>query len=55
MPVIAVYKGRVTGGKLEPLDETLAVRVFPRDGLPWSDMAFPSTEQALKDYVRSAS
>ena len=32
--------------------ETLAVRSFPRDGLPWEAMAFPSTEQALKDYVR---
>lgn len=55
VPAIAVYKGRVTGGKLEPLDETLAVGVFARDGLPWSEMAFPSTEQALKDYVRSVS
>ncbi|WP_228281559.1 NUDIX hydrolase [Rubrobacter marinus] len=55
VPVIAVYKGRVTGGTLEPLDETLAVKVFPRDGLPWSEMAFPSTEQALEDYVRSVS
>lgn len=55
VPVIAVYKGRVAGGKLEPLDETLAVEVFPHDGLPWSEMAFPSTEQALKDYLRSVS
>ena len=51
-PVIAVYRGRVTGGELKPLDETLAVGIFPRDELPWSEMAFPSTEQALKDYVR---
>jgi hypothetical protein len=28
------------------------VRAFPRDGLPWSEMAFPSTEHALKDYLR---
>ena len=55
VPVIAVYKGRVTGGKLEPLDETLAVEVFARENLPWSEMAFSSTEQALKDYVRSVS
>ena len=55
VPVIAVFKGRVTGGELEPLDETLAVKVFPRDGLPWSEIAFPSTEQALKDYLRSTS
>jgi hypothetical protein len=27
------------------------VKGFPRGGLPWSEMAFPSTEQALKDYL----
>ena len=52
VPVIAVFSGRVTGGEPEPLDETMAVEVFPRDGLPWAEMAFPSTEQALKDYLR---
>jgi 8-oxo-dGTP diphosphatase len=52
VPVIAVFLGRVTGGEPEPLDETMAVEIFPRDGLPWSEMAFPSTEQALKDYLR---
>jgi hypothetical protein len=34
------------------LDETLAVKSFPRDELPWPEMAFPSTERALKDYLR---
>src|SRR4051812_44484949 len=52
IPVIAVFSGRVTGGEPEPLDETMAVKVFPRDALPWGEMAFPSTEQALKDYLR---
>lgn len=52
IPVIAVFFGRVTGGEPEPLDETMAVKVFPRDALPWGEMAFPSTEQALKDYLR---
>jgi ADP-ribose pyrophosphatase YjhB (NUDIX family) len=51
VPVIAVFSGRVTGGEPKPLDETMAVKVFPREGLPWSEMAFPSTEQALKDYL----
>ncbi len=51
VPVIAVFAGRVTGGEPKPLDETMAVRVFPCDGLPWSEMAFPSTEHALKDYL----
>ncbi len=52
VPVIAVFSGQVTGGKPAPLDETMAVKVFPRDGLPWSTLAFPSTEDALKDYLR---
>ena len=52
VPVIAVFSGRVTVGEPTPLDETMAVKVFPRDGLPWSEMAFPSTEHALKDYLR---
>jgi hypothetical protein len=31
----------------------MAVRAFPRNGLlPWSASAFPSTEHALKDYLR---
>ena len=52
IPAIAVFSARVTGGKPTPLDETMAVQTFPRDGLPWSQMAFPSTEHALKDYLR---
>ncbi len=52
VPVIAVFSGRVTGGEPQPLDETMAVEVFPRDRLPWSEMAFPSTEHALEDYLR---
>ncbi|HEV8044565.1 MAG TPA: NUDIX hydrolase, partial [Rubrobacter sp.] len=52
IPAIAVFAARVTGGEPTPLDETMDVRSFPRDGLPWAEMAFPSTEQALKDYLR---
>ena len=50
-PIIAVFSGCVVGGRMEPLDETMDVKVFPRDGLPWSEMAFPSTDHALKDYL----
>ncbi len=52
VPVIAVFMGWATGGEMQPLDETMAVKVFPRNELPWSEMAFPSTEEALKDYLR---
>ena len=52
-PAIAVYAAIVVGGEPEPRDETLAVQSFARDELPWSELAFPSTEQALKDYLRA--
>ncbi len=51
IPAIAVFAARVTGGEPTPLDETLEVKSFAPDGLPWGELAFPSTEQALKDYL----
>ena len=52
IPAIAVFAAEVTGGEPTPLDETMDIRSFRREGLPWTEMAFPSTEQALKDYLR---
>jgi hypothetical protein len=52
VPAIAVFAARVVGGEAAPLDETMDVRAFARDDLPWSALAFPSTEAALKDYLR---
>lgn len=51
VPAIAVYAADVVGGSPEPRDETLDVKSFARDELPWRDLAFPSTEHALKDYI----
>ena len=52
VPAIAVFRAEVVGGEPVPLDETMDVRTFSRDGLPWAEMAFPSTEHALEDYLR---
>lgn len=51
IPAIVVFSAEAVGGAMEPLDETLDVRIFPPDSLPWSEMAFPSTEDALTDYL----
>ena len=51
VPAIAVFAARSVRGEPVPLDETMDVRGFPRDALPWSEMAFPSTGHALKDYL----
>ena len=53
VPAIAVFGARVVGGEPEPLDETMDVGIFALDALPWDEIAFPSTEHALKDYLRS--
>jgi ADP-ribose pyrophosphatase YjhB (NUDIX family) len=51
VPAIAVFRADVTGGEPTPLDETMDVKVFSRDALPWPELAFPSTEHALRDYL----
>ena len=50
-PAIAVFEGWVTGGRAYPGDEVLSVKSFPRANLPWDELAFPSTKEALKDYL----
>ena len=52
IPAIAAFAARAIGGEPEPLDETMDVKGFPCNALPWDKLAFPSTEQTLKDYLR---
>lgn len=54
VPAIAAFSARMVGGEPAPLDEVMSVKRFSRDALPWPDLAFPSTEQALKDYLRGS-
>jgi len=49
--VVIVYTGTVLGGTLVAADETLEAERFPAAGLPWEQLAFPSTFEALRDYV----
>jgi 8-oxo-dGTP diphosphatase len=51
IPAIVVFGAKVFGGEPLPLDETMDVKTFPRHGLPWAELAFPSTEHALRDYL----
>lgn len=49
-PIIVVYAATVLDGTLCMDDESLAVRWFSRDEIPWPLLAFPSTFHALTDY-----
>ncbi len=46
-PIIIVYAACRVEGEAKPLDETLAVRWFAPAQIPWADLAFDSTRQAL--------
>ncbi len=49
--ILTVYAGEVTGGSLQLDEESLEARIFPPAGIPWEELAFASTSQALRDYL----
>jgi 8-oxo-dGTP diphosphatase len=50
--VVIVYLAKVIGGELQAMDETLEVRLFAPDEVPWEELAFPSTRDALTDLLQ---
>jgi ADP-ribose pyrophosphatase YjhB (NUDIX family) len=50
VPIIIVYAATVTGGTLCVDEECTEARLFGRDEIPWRELAFPSTREALRDY-----
>lgn len=49
--IIIVYVGEAVGGSVSAGDETLEARTFSPEAIPWDELAFPSTAQALRDYL----
>jgi len=52
VPVIIVYAATSIGGELKADDESLEAAWFREADLPWSELAFPSTIQGLRDYFK---
>ena len=50
-PVIVVYAATALSGTLMHDDEQLETAEFDRDAIPWSELAFRSTEEGLRDYL----
>jgi ADP-ribose pyrophosphatase YjhB (NUDIX family) len=50
MAVVVVYKAHYVSGELVSGDETAAARWFSEAEIPWHQLAFQSTEDALRDY-----
>jgi 8-oxo-dGTP diphosphatase len=53
-PIIIVYRASVLGGELCTDDECLEARLFAAAEIPWDELAFRSTRDALEDYYSSA-
>ena len=49
-PVIVVYAATAIGGTLATDEESLESAEFDRESIPWSALAFRSTEEGLRDY-----
>jgi len=50
-PVIVVYAATATGGTLCIDEECLETAEFDVSAIPWDDLAFRSTHEALRDYM----
>jgi ADP-ribose pyrophosphatase YjhB (NUDIX family) len=51
--VTLVYEAQVVGGEALPGAETTEVAGFSPDDIPWDELAFTTTESALRDWVAS--
>jgi len=50
--VLIVYRATVVGGTAGLTAESREIRPFETGEIPWSELAFPSTRDALRDYVK---
>jgi ADP-ribose pyrophosphatase YjhB (NUDIX family) len=50
--VIVVYTAVVVGGELAAGDESVEASLFAPDNIPWTELAFDSTRDALSDYIK---
>jgi ADP-ribose pyrophosphatase YjhB (NUDIX family) len=51
--VIVVYTAEVISGTLTAADESTEAAVFASKEIPWHELAFDSTKDALSDYIRA--
>lgn len=49
-PILIVYAAAMTGGSMCVDEECLEARVFNRSEIPWDELAFRSTREAIADY-----
>ena len=51
--IVVVYDADIVGGEIRGGVEALEVRAFDPGGIPWDDLAFRSTREALQECLRT--
>ncbi len=50
--VVIAFEARIVGGEFRTNPEALEVVAFPPEGIPWPEIAFKTSQWALRDWVR---
>ncbi|MFQ5847744.1 MAG: NUDIX domain-containing protein [Candidatus Methylomirabilales bacterium] len=50
--VTVVYLSRIVGGSPQVGEEAEEIAFFPPEAVPWGELAFRSTQEALRDWIR---
>jgi ADP-ribose pyrophosphatase YjhB (NUDIX family) len=50
--VVIAFEARIVGGVATATTEALEVRPFAPEAIPWPEIAFRTSEWALRDWVR---
>ena len=51
--VVVAFVSEYLSGRLSARDESMDMKLVSPDRIPWDELAFPSTVDALKDYVKT--
>ena len=51
--VSIVYRGRIIGGEVKPGREALEARWFRPEEIPWDELAYETTNWALRDWLKA--
>ncbi|MBA3307320.1 MAG: NUDIX hydrolase [Chloroflexi bacterium] len=52
--VVVCYEARITGGDIRTGPEAIQIEPFAAERIPWPGIAFHTTTQALRDWIRTA-
>lgn len=49
--IYLMFRAQLSGPKFHPTRESIDVRLFAAEGIPWDDIAFPVIERTLRCYL----